>query len=459
MAGWQTYLDENESRFEDELLEFLRIPSISALPQHRNDVKEASEWVRARLAATGLTSVEVVKTEGHPAVIGEWMGEPGKPTVLIYGHYDTQPVDPVEEWTTPPFEPTVRDGRVYARGSSDDKGNLMLPILALEALLKTTDRLPVNVRVLFEGEEEVGSASLPKLLETRKERLMCDLVLNADGTSWSEDRHGILVGLRGAAALQIGLYGPRMDLHSGIYGGAVQNPIHALVRLLDTMHAPDGTVTVDGFYDDVATPSDAERDQMAAMPFDEAAYKDLLGISDLFGEPGYSPREQTWVRPTLELNGIWGGFTGGGVKTVIPREAHAKITCRLVPDQEPAVIRDLVEDHIRRHTPPGVTVDVTTRPLGAKPYVVSIDHPGNKAAAAVLEAVYGVPPYYTRLGGSIPICGMMRDALGVETVTFSFGLEDENAHAPDEFFRLSSFKRGQKAWCMLLEELAGVDLG
>jgi len=458
MAGWQAFLDENRSRFQEELFDFLRIPSVSALPEHKGDVAAAAGWVEARLKSAGLTTVDVVPTAGHPAVLGEWMGAPGKPTILIYGHYDTQPVDPVEEWTTPPFEPTLRGGRIYARGSSDDKGNMLIPILAIEALLKSEGALPVNVKVLFEGEEEVGSGSLPSLLETHKERLACDLVVNADGTSWSEDRHGILVGLRGACAIQIDMKGPQMDLHSGIYGGAVQNPLHAMTRLLDSMHAPDGTITVDGFFDDVVPVSDADRDGMSGIPFDADAYKQMLGVADLFGEPGYTPLEQVWVRPTVEVNGVWGGFTGSGVKTVIPKEAHAKLTSRLVPNQEPQKIVDVLIDHIRRHTPLGVTVDVKTEHTGAKPYLIPTDHPGNVVAARVMEQVYGTPPFFTRLGGSIPICALLLDMLEVYTVTLAFGLEDENAHAPDEFFRIESFERGQKAWCMMMEALAVADL-
>ena len=453
MAEWDEYLDRQQSRFLEELFDFLRIPSISSLPAYASDVRQAAAWVARRLQAAGVEEVRILPTAGHPAVYGEWLHAPGKPTVLIYGHFDTQPVDPLALWSHPPFEPYVRDGRVYARGASDDKGNMLIPILAVEALLKSEGALPVNLKFLFEGEEEIGSPNLPPVVEANRELLACDLVLSADGTQWSEDQPLVLVGLKGLCALQIDVQGANTDLHSGIYGGAVPNPIHALVRILDSMHRPDGKILVDGFYDTVVPLSDEDRALIAAVPFDETAYREELGLEALFGEPGYTTMERAWARPTLEVNGIWGGFQGEGAKTVIPGAAHAKITCRLVAGQQPTDIIQLLTAHVERHAPRGVKVDVRPHPGVADPYLIPRDHPGLAAAHEVLNALYNKAPYYTRLGGSIPACSIFLKSLQAYTVVFSFALEDEKFHAPDEFFRLSSLKRGQQAYCMLLRRL------
>ena len=454
MVNWENYLEDNKSRFLDEMLDFIRIPSISALSEHAGDIQRASEWVANRMNAAGIEGIRILPTGGPPVVYGEWLHAPNKPTVLIYGHFDTQPVDPVELWSSPPFEPVVQDGRVYARGSSDDKGNMLIPILATEALLKTEGSLPVNLKFFFEGEEEIGSGHLPDLIDSQKELLACDLVVSADGLQWREDQPSLLVGFKGLCALQIDVKGPNVDLHSGIYGGTVQNPIHALVRLLDSMRSPADDVLVEGFYDDVVPLSAADRDQIATIGHDETAYKEQLGVDRLFGEPGYTALERAWVRPTLELNGIWGGFQGEGSKTVIPSEAHAKITCRLVPDQDPNKILEQLATHIEKYTPPGVEISVTPKAAPSPAYRIPDDHPGNQAAYAVLEEVYGKTPYYTRLGGTLPVCRLFLDKLDVYTVTFAFGLEDENAHAPDEFFRISSFEQGQTAYCKLLYRLS-----
>jgi len=453
MTTWKTYLKKHQARFLDEMLDFFRIPSISALPEHAEDVQRAAEWVANRMRAAGIEEVRVMPTGGHPVVYGEWLHAPGKPTVLIYGHFDTQPVDPLELWTNPPFEPTVRDGRVYARGASDDKGNMLIPILAAEAMLKGAGSLPVNLKFFFEGQEEIGSPQLPDFVAAHRELLACDLVLNADGTQWSEDQPALLVGLKGTCSLRIDLRGAKTDLHSGIYGGAIQNPIHALVRLLDSMRSPEGKILIEGFYDAVIPLSKKDRDQIAAIPFDEVAYKEQLDVDELFGEPGYTTLERAWARPTLEVNGIWGGFQGEGAKTVIPSEAHVNITCRLVVDQEPAKIIELIAAHVEKHTPAGVRVAVRPGPASADPYRIPADHPGNQAAHAVLEELYGKAPYYARLGGSVPICSIFLKNLDAYSVSFAFGLEDECFHAPDEFFRISSFERGQKAYCMLWQRL------
>lgn len=454
MANWENYLENNRSRFLDEMLDFIRIPSISALSEHAGDIQRAGEWVANRMDAAGIEGIRILPTGGPPVVYGEWLHAPDKPTILIYGHFDTQPVDPVDLWSSPPFEPVVQDGKVYARGSSDDKGNMLIPILATEALLKTAGSLPVNLKFFFEGEEEIGSGHLPDLIDAQKELLACDLVVSADGLQWREDQPSLLVGFKGLCALQIDVKGPNVDLHSGIYGGTVQNPIHALVCLLDSMRSPAGDVLVDGFYDDVVPLSAEDRDQIAAIGHDEIEYKEQLGVDRLFGEPGYTALERAWVRPTLELNGIWGGFQGEGSKTVIPSEAHAKITCRLVPDQNPNKILEQLTTHIEKYTPPGVKIGATPKAAPSPAYRIPDNHPGNQAAYAVLEEVYGKTPYFTRLGGTLPVCRLFLDKLDVYTVTFAFGLEDENAHAPDEFFRISSFEQGQKAYCKLLQRLS-----
>lgn len=454
MPAWQDYLQAHRSRFISEFLDFVRIPSISALPEHAADVQEAAEWVAQRMTAAGLENARVMPTGGHPVAYGEWLHAPGKPTVLIYGHFDVQPVDPLNLWTTPPFQPEVRDGRLYGRGASDNKGNMLLTIVALEALLKTAGRLPVNVKLIFEGQEECGSPQIPAFVAAHKDLLACDLVLNSDAGQHSETEPALTIGLRGICELQIDIYNASRDLHSGSYGGAIQNPLHALAALLASFHTPDGKVAVEGFYDGVSELSPAERAQIASVPFDEAAYKAEIGVDELFGEPGYTTYERTWVRPTLEINGMWGGFQGEGMKTVLPREAHAKISCRLVPYQDPRQVLDCLEAHIQKHKPRGVKVSVTRFDTLAPAYLVPADHPGNQAARAVLTELYGREPYYERMGGSVPICEVFRQHLGVYSISFGFGLEDEQIHAPDEFFRLASFERGQVAYARLLEKLA-----
>jgi acetylornithine deacetylase/succinyl-diaminopimelate desuccinylase-like protein len=454
MAGWQQYLDDNQGRFVDELFSYLRIPSVSSLSEHAGDVQKAAEWVADRFTAAGIESVEIMPTGGHPVVYGDWQHAPGTPTVLVYGHFDVQPADPFGLWTTPPFEPEIRNGRVYARGASDDKGNSLVPVLAVEALLKTTGRLPVNVKFLFEGQEEIGSPQLALFVEGHREKLACDLVISADGGQYSEDRPGLYIAFRGVCAVQVEVTGPDRDLHSGVCGGAVQNPIHALAGILESMHGDDGSITVDGFYDAVVPLSEADRRQIAEVPHDDAAYQRWVGVDELFGEAGYTTIERTWARPTLEVNGIWGGFQGEGIKTVLPSEAHAKITCRLVPDQDPGLIAEAIARHVAGNTPPGVRAAVTRLEGSATPYLMPPDHPGNTVAAEVLTELYGTAPYYVRSGGSLPVCSLFRGILGVYSLNFAFGLEDEDVHSPNEFFRLASFEKGQRAYVKLLQKLA-----
>jgi acetylornithine deacetylase/succinyl-diaminopimelate desuccinylase-like protein len=453
MTAWKNYLAANQDRYLKELIEFLSIPSISSLKAHKADVAKAGEWVAARLQAAGIENVQVLPTGGHPVVYGDWMHAPDKPTVLIYGHFDTQPVDPLELWTQPPFEPALKDDRVYARGASDDKGNMLAPILAVEALLSSESRLPVNVKCFFEGQEEIGSPQLPEFISANRQLLACDLILSADGGQWDEDQPALMIGLRGLCNLQIDVRAARSDTHSGTFGGTIMNPIHALVRLIDTMHTPQGAIAVEGFYDAVRPLTGTEQEQIAEIPFDEAGYKAELGVDELFGEPGYSTYERAWIRPTLEVNGIWGGFQEEGLKTVLPSSAHAKISCRLVPDQDPAQILKLLTTHIEKHPLPGVKVALDLNPSTADPYLIPLDHPGNQAAADVHKELFGKEPYYARMGGSIPVCGIFLKELGAYTVNFAFGLKDENIHGPDEFFRLKSFSRAQLAYGMLLEQL------
>jgi len=458
MGAWETYLDEHKDQFVNELLEFLRIPSISSLPDHRPDVKRAAEWVEARMKAAGIESVRIMPTGGHPVVYGDWLHNPGKPTVLIYGHFDTQPVDPLDLWDNAPFEPVIKGGRIYARGASDDKGNSFIPIIVAEAMLKTEGRLPVNVRFLFEGQEEIGSPQLEDFIGTNTDLLSCDLVLSADGGQWEEDQPALTLGTRGLAALFIDVQGPDHDLHSGTYGGAIANPIHALVQILDSMHDRDGRITVDGFYDDVRPLTDEERAQLARVPFDEAQYLSEIGATSVFGEPGFTAYERAWARPTLEINGIYGGFQGEGLKTVLPSVAHAKISCRLVADQNPSKIGDLVLDHVKKVSPPGVRVRAAKAESGAIPYLIPAAHDGMRIAASVLRDLYGKEPYHIRAGGTIPVNALFLHYLNAYTIVFAFGLQDERQHSPNEFFRLSSYERGQKAYGMFLNRL-GEQLG
>lgn len=457
MSQAETYLNDHRDQYLDELKDFLRIPSISSLPDHAADVQRAAEWVADRLRVAGIENVQILPTGGHPAVYGDWLHAEGKPTILIYGHFDTQPVDPIDLWSSPPFEPVVRDGRIYARGATDDKGNMLTPILAVEAMLNSDGTLPVNLKFIFEGQEEIGSPQMPEFIAAQRELLACDLAVSSDGGQWSETEPAILLGLRGGCGIQIDVQGAKTDLHSGEYGGAIQNPIHALVRLLDTMRDPEGKILVEGFYDDVAVLTDDDRTAIAAVPFDEQRYLSDLGLDALFGEPGFSTRERTWVRPTLEINGIYGGFQGDGIKTVLPNAAHAKITCRLVPNQDPSKIVELLIRHVEKHAPKGVTVTATPLAFRAYPYLMPADHPGNQAVRTVLRELYGREPYESRTGGSIPIVMLFLQNLGVHTVNFAFGLPDEQLHAPDEFFRLTSFERGQQGYIKLLNLLGQSD--
>jgi acetylornithine deacetylase/succinyl-diaminopimelate desuccinylase-like protein len=437
-----------------ELKQFLSISSISTLPEHAGDVQQAAAWIAAALEAAGVPDVRILPTAGNPLVYGHWPASPVQPTVIIYGHYDVQPVDPVEDWISDPFHPEERDGRLYARGASDDKGNMYMPVKAVEALRAMEDRPAINLKFLIEGEEETGSPNLPAFIETHRELLSADIALSADGSMWSSDTPSLTCGSRGMAGLQVNVQGPRSDLHSGHHGGSAPNPIHALVLLLGSMRGPDGRITVDGFYDKVRPLSVDERRQIAAVPFDEDTYRATLGVETLAGEADYSVLERRWVRPTLEVNGIWGGFRGSGSKTVIPSTAHAKITCRLVADQDPKHVLSCIELHLAKHTPGGTRVTTQRFAGSARPYLMSKDHPALLAAAQVLLALYGKEPLIIRTGATLPVAELFDTQLGIRLVFFGFGEPENNIHGPNESLRLASFDRGVRAYYDMLHRLA-----
>ena len=438
---------EDGPGYVPELTEFLRIPSVSADPLRRPEMREAAEWVARRLA---FASGRVVETAGHPIVLGEWLESPGTPTILVYGHYDVQPPGDEAEWETPPFSPSVRDGRIYARGATDDKGPMLVPLQVAEAFLDQLGALPLNVRFLFEGEEEVGSPSLAGFLRDHRTELEADVVISADGAMWRSSEPSIAIAAKGILALDIVVTGPGTDLHSGRHGGAVQNPLHALVQLLAGLHEPDGTVAVGGFYDRVLPLSAADRAAIARVPFDEEAYRAEVGVPALHGEAGFSTLERLWTRPTLEVNGV----EGGGRFTVIPRLARAHVTCRLVPDQDPAGIFDALARHLREHCPPGVEVAVEAEPGAVPAYAIGADHPAVRAATRALEAVYPEETLLVRIGGTLPAASLFQDVLGIKTLLFSFSTADEQLHAPNEFFRLSRLGEGMRAWAELWRLIA-----
>lgn len=447
------FLKKNVDRFVGELRTFVRIPSISTDPAFAGSVEEAARFVAARMEGAGLENVAILPTAGHPLVYADWLHAGDAPTVLVYGHYDVQPPDPLEDWTSPPFEPEVRDDRLYGRGVSDDKGPMFIPLCVAEAFLQTTGRLPINLKFVIEGEEEMGSAHLSEGVRRHRDRLQADLVLSADGAQWRPDLVTVNVANRGIVTLNISLTTASKDLHSGRYGGTVANAAHALARLVASFHDETGRVAVAGFYDDVRAPTGSEREAMAAIPFDEAAYLTAVGAASPVGEPGYTTLERQWLRPTLEVNGLGSGYQGPGIKTVIPHTAGAKISCRLVPDQTPARIRTLLEHHCERHLPPGARLAFRDDGVGMPPASVRGDHPALAVVEDVLEEVRGARPLRVRMGGSIPIGGIFRSKLGIETVFLSFSTGDEDFHAPNEFFRLSSFRDGLVVWGRCFERL------
>ncbi len=437
----------------DTLIEFASIPSVGADPARAPRMRDAARFVAGRLAAAGPLSARLVETGGQPVVVGEWLGAPGKPTVLVYGHYDVQPEDPVEAWESPPFTPTLRDGRLYARGVSDDKGPMLIPIEVARSFFETEGALPINVKFMFEGEEEVGSPSLDGFIRGHEALLAADAVLSADGAMWRPDEPSLVLGSRGVAALEFTLTGAAKDLHSGRHGGGIANPLHAMAELVAGLHAPDGRVAVEGFYDRVRDVPAAEREAIRAMPFDEAAYLAELGAPAAVGEAGYSTLERQWIRPTLEVNGMWGGYQGPGGKTVIPSAAHAKLTCRLVHDQDPDEIVALVARHLETHVPEGTRLTVTPGAGRAGAARIEPNHFVVRAARRALSDVYGVAPLLVRVGSTVPISELFERHMGLKTLFFSFSTADEDFHAPNEFFRVRRLHEGLEAWARLWEEL------
>jgi acetylornithine deacetylase/succinyl-diaminopimelate desuccinylase-like protein len=447
-----SYLSIHDERIRGELFELLRIPSVSARTEHDDDTARAAGWIAGSLRTAGL-SATIHATAGHPVVVGEYRQAPaGAPTVLIYGHYDVQPAEPLELWTSPPFEPVIREGRVYARGSVDDKGQLFLHIKALEAHLAVRGRLPVNVIVLAEGEEEVGSEHLAPFIEAHAELLKCDAVVISDSSMFAPGLPSILSSLRGLAYFQIDVQGPAQDLHSGSYGGAVVNPAMALARILATLHDGDGRIAIPGFYDAVREWPSHPREQMRALPFDPEHFREETGAPALGGEKGYSILEQLWTRPTCEVNGLLSGYTGEGAKTVLPAKAMAKVSCRLVPDQDPREIERLIRDHVQRVAPKGVVATVTAL-HGGKPWRAELDGPLFDAARRALAAAFGKEPVITGEGGSIPVVGDFERILGAPVLLVGFGLPGENAHAPDEWMSMENFTVGMRAVATLWDEL------
>jgi acetylornithine deacetylase/succinyl-diaminopimelate desuccinylase-like protein len=440
------FLAAGHERVLAELIEFASIPSVSTDPARAQDVLAAGRWVSDTLAAAGPFAVRTIATPRNPVVYGEWVGAPGKLTALVYGHYDVQPADPLAKWQSPPFTPTLRDGRLYARGVSDDKGPMLIPIKVAEAFFAMTGGLPINIKCLFEGEEEIGSPSLDAFIEQHKDLLAADVVLSADGAMWRIDEPSLTVSSRGLAGLEITLTAAGKDLHSGRHGGGVANPLHAMARLIASLHEPNGKVAVAGFYDRVRELTPAERAAIGALPFDEAGYLAQVGAPATFGEPGFTTLERQWTRPTLEVNGMWGGYEGPGEKTVIPSEAHAKITCRLVADQEPDEVLELVRRHLESHVPPGTRLTIAPGDHGARPARIDADHFALRAADSALREVYGVRPLLVRSGGTVPISELFQRHMGLDTVFFSFSTADEDYHAPNEFFRVHRLHEGLEAW-------------
>ncbi|SFD14406.1 dipeptidase [Spirosoma endophyticum] len=435
-----TYLETNKQRFLDELLELLRIPSVSADSTFKGDVRRAAEFVRDKLTAAGLDNATLYETPGHPVVYAEKFVDAAKPTVLVYGHYDVQPADPYELWHTPPFEPTIRNERIYARGACDDKGQFYMHIKAIEAMV-ATDGLPCNVKVMIEGEEEVGSDHLGLFVTEHRDMLKADVILISDTSIISNETPSLEMGLRGLSYVEVQVTGPNRDLHSGVYGGGVANPINVLCEMIASLHDENGRITIPGFYDNVADLTDTERSELAKAPFDLEEYKRDLGIGDVMGETGYSTNEHTSIRPTLDVNGIWGGYTGEGAKTVLPSKASAKISMRLVPNQTPDEITELFTRHFKSIAPAGVTVEVMPH-HGGMPYVTPVDSVEFEAASKAMEEAWGKKPIPTRGGGSIPITALFERELGVKSILMGFGLDSDALHSPNESYGLFNFYKG-----------------
>ena len=440
MQVWKDYQTENKDRFLNELLELLRIPSVSARSEHKADMIKCADVVKQRLLEAGADKVEIFQTPGHPIVYGEKIIDPAKPTVLVYGHYDVQPPDPLELWHSGPFEPVIKDGKIYARGACDDKGQFYMHVKALEILVKT-NTLSTNIKFLIEGEEEVGSNNLGNFVKENKAMLQADVILISDTAMLSLDTPSIDVGVRGLSYIEVEVTGPNRDLHSGVYGGAVANPITILAHMIASLHDENNHITIPGFYDDVLDSSAEERAEMAKSPYNEEEYKQDLGVKELWGEKGYTTNERTGIRPTLEVNGIWGGYTGEGAKTVLPSKAFAKISTRLVPNQTSAKITKLLIEHLEKIAPPNVSIKASEH-HGGDPYLTPVDSIEYQAASKAIEATFGKLPIPVRGGGSIPITALFESELGLKTVFLGFGLDSDNLHSPNEKFDIANFYKG-----------------
>lgn len=449
------FIELNRDRYIDELKEYLAIPSISALPEHAADVRRCAEWTVTHLRHIGFENARLVETPGNPIVLAEWLGAEGAPTILYYGHYDVQPVDPLDLWTSPPFEAAVRDGELFARGASDDKGQVFMHFKALEAHFKQQARLPVNFKIMIEGEEEVGSAHLDRFIEEHRDLLAADAVLISDTAMFDRGVPSLCYGLRGLAYFQIDVRGTSTDLHSGTYGGAVANPAIVLAQMLSQMKDRAGRVRIPGFYDDVVPLTEEERAEYRKLPFNEKRYAREIGAPRLYGEKGYTTLERASARPTFEINGLLSGFTGTGAKTVLPAEAMAKVSMRLVPDQDPDRIADLFEAYVKKIAPKTVEVKVT-RMHGGRPWKADLDNPFVQAAGRAIERGFGKAPVFTREGGSIPVVATFQRVLGIPSVLFGVGLPDDRIHAPNEKLDLSNFFNGIIASAVLYDEFAAL---
>lgn len=452
MDALLSYIETNGDRFLAELKQLLAIPSVSSQSERKAEMRKAVEWLRDHMAGIGLQNVKVLETEGHPVAYADWLGAPGKPTILLYGHYDVQPEDPVDKWESPPFQATIRGGNLYARGAADDKGQIFIHLKAIEAFLKNGGSMPLNIKILFEGEEEVGSDHLGAFVSAHKDLLKADVILISDSGMFAKGVPSVTYALRGLAYLEVEVTGPKGDLHSGSFGGSIHNPIQALSEMIASLHDKNGRIKVKGMYDDVRPLTSAERAAFRKLPWNDRKYAKSLGVKQLYGEKGFSTLERLWARPTLECNGIWGGYTGEGAKTVLPAKAFAKISMRLVPDQSSSKIARQFEKHLLAIAPK--TIDIQVRHFhGGEPAITPIDSPGVKAAVAALEKGFGRKPLYQREGGSIPIVTDFKRLLGIDSILLGFGLPDENAHAPNEFINLDNFFGGIRTVAHYYNEL------
>jgi acetylornithine deacetylase/succinyl-diaminopimelate desuccinylase-like protein len=454
MDNVMAHIDRHENDYVEELKEFLRIPSISTSPEHKQDVQRCAEYVAGQMRKIGLNNVQVFATPGHPLVFGEWLDAPGKPTVLYYGHYDVQPVDPVDLWDNNPFDPTIRNGYVYARGSSDDKGQVFLNFKAVEAHMKVNGRLPINIKFLIEGEEEVGSSHLDEFIKSHKDLLKADVVMISDTSMFADEVPSITYGLRGLCYMQVEMTGPVRDLHSGVYGGAVANPVNELSNLIAKLKDRNGKITIPGFYKKVRPLSRKERDAYKKLPFNRSRYLKELGIKDTFGEKGYSILEQVSARPTLDCNGIWGGYQGEGAKTVLPSRAGAKISMRLVPDQTPEETARLFEKYVKKLCPRTMQIKVTAL-HGGHPAMIDIGSKEIQAAGNAMAKVFKKKPLFAREGGTIPVVASFERFLGLKSVMLGYGLDSDAIHSPNERFKLANFHRGIKCSALFFDQLAG----